>query len=355
MKLFKFSNERNLTNDLSEVKSRNEFRKAQKGKWYHFNRIYVIKAKGSEEYGLVSLNLFERLARTICHVNYFKKSLAGRLIKIISAKGLKVPSNLQELENINAKTKDEGFKGDIIFVDITSDGGKEAVIALKNLEKSPSKKCHFGLACFVNYSLAAASKADKIILLDYDPVVVKFNRLARELLISSSTKEEFKEKLTQACEQDPEIQQRKFYPKNNLVHTLNIEESFLFHDEDFQYIKKLASENQIHILQGSIYDKKVTKEIVELTKKEGYIMDSLFVSNVYDWDSNQKKRDLLSENIQTLCNDQSKIVEVVPYEGKHNVNIVYYKDPQSQAIYDPEVLRGKKERKEIYPSAPLLV
>lgn len=360
MKIYKFSNDQPLTN-LSEVKGKAEFAKAQKGKWYHFDRVYVIKSKAGEGYGLVSLNFFERLARNICHVNYLKKPFEGRSVKIVSAKGLQTPinapRNLQELESINAKTKDPGFKGESIFVDITSKGGGEAVKVLKALEKSSSKKCHFGVACFVNYSLAAASKADKIIILDYDPVVVKFNRIAREALISSSTSDEFKEKLLEACQKDPEIRQRKFYPMNNLARNLNIEESFLSNEEDFNSIKKLAEENKIHILQGSIYDQKAIKEIAELAKKEGYAIDSLFISNVYDWDSNQKKRQLLSENIQTLSNDQSKIVEVVPYKGEHHVNVVYYKDPQSQAIYDPEILRGKKgvERVNVYPGAPLLI
>lgn len=364
MKLFKFSNHQTLTNNLSEVRGRTELTKAQKGKWYHYNRIYLIKS--GDNYGFASFNFFERLLHNICPVNYFKKPFAGRSVKIISAKNFQVlrthPSNLQKLEHLNAKTKDPGFRGEIIFVDITSNGGKKAVNVLKNLEKSPSKKCHFGVACFVNYSLAAANKADKIILLDYDPIVVKFNRIARQIFLSSSTKEEFKQKLIEACQKDPEIRQRKFYPKtqkesiqiDNLAHTLNIEESFLSNEEDFQHIKMLASENKIHIFQGSIYDKKIINEIVELTKKEGYILDSLFISNVYDWDSAKKKRKLLSENMHALCNPQSKIVEVVPYKGAHNVNIVYYKDPQSQASYDPEILRGKKEPKDVYPGALLL-
>lgn len=112
----------------------------------------------------------------------------------------KVSHNLQELENINEQTKDAGFKGNSIFVDITSEGGERAIKVLKNLDRKQekeqnkgisSKTCHFGVACFVNYSIAAATKAEKIILLDYDPIVVKFNKIAREALIVSSTREEF--------------------------------------------------------------------------------------------------------------------------------------------------------------------
>lgn len=138
---------------------------------------------------------------------------------------------------------------------------------------------------------------------------------------------------------------------------MNINESFLSNEEDFKYIKTLAEEHKIHIYQGSIYDDRIVQSIVELTEKEGFAFDKLFISNVYDWDSNHKKRQLLGKNIKALSNDNTKIVEVVPYpQDECHVNIVYYKDPQSQQGYDPLVMRGKKNvsREEMYPGALLL-
>lgn len=314
MKLYKFSNNQVLTSDLSELKGKSEFAQAQKGKWYHFNRIYVIKS--GKGYGLVSLNFFERLNRNICKVNYFKKPFEGRLVTVISAKTLRgAPVSLKELEAINTKTKDAGVRGAGIFVDITARGGGEAIQVLRDSKASGTKKCHFGVACFVNYSLAAASKADKIILFDYDPVVVRFNRMARDLLLTSSNREEFKQKLTEGCQKDREIRDRHFYPFD-LASTLAMKESFLSREEDFQYIKKLAEENKVHILQGSIYDQQAIVEIVKLTKREGYAFDTLFISNVYEWDPDQKKRALLSKNIQSLRNDQTKVIEIIGHDVK---------------------------------------
>ena len=376
MKIFEFSNHKNYTNNLMELKAKAEFNKAQTGKWYHFQRVYVVKYLDSETYGLVSLNFFERILRHICKVNHFKKHyFEGRSVIVVSPKELRFSSNLQELESINAQDNDVGFKGDSIFVDITSQGGDEAIKVLRNLDRKQekgnnkiiaSKICHFGVACFVNYSIAAATKAEKIILLDYDPIVVKFNKIARQTLIASSTREDFKQNLIAACQKEGEIRQRKFYPKiqnasikiDNLRRILDIEASFLSHEEDFKHIKKLAEENRIHIYQGSFYDCKTVKTIVALTKREGYVFDTLFVSNVYDWDSDHKKRHLLSENIKAFSSENTKIVEVAPCSGgEYNVNIVYYKDPQSQQMYDPLVVRGKESLsgKKMYPRAPLLV
>ncbi len=351
MEAFKFSNQQYLTKDVAEIKERKEFQKVKKGRWYHFNRFYVVKSL--DAFGLIRFNFFERLVFNLFKINCFKTAFAGKTIKGISTTML---MNLQELESNNVKSKEKGFKGNSIFVDITSEGGNAALNVLKSLEPNP-KSCHLGLACFVNFSLAAASKSDKVILLDYDPVVIRFNRLARELLMTSSTPEEFKENLIQACQKDPEISSRNFYPKteNNLRGILDRDESFLAHDEDFKQIKKLAEEKQIHIYQGSIYDPTFIGKMAQLTKDEGYHFDSLFISNVYDWDADEKKRELLSKNIKTLCEDNTKIIEVVPFpKGHYNVNIVYYQDPESRQIYDPKIMRGEGNRKAAYPAAPLL-
>jgi hypothetical protein len=104
MKIITFSNEQKLTNNLAELKKQPEFSKAQKGKWYHFQRFYVVKSANSEAYGLVALNFFERLARNICHVNYFKKSFKERSISVISPKNLKTPT-VQKVENVQPQIK----------------------------------------------------------------------------------------------------------------------------------------------------------------------------------------------------------------------------------------------------------
>lgn len=93
MRVFKFSNERPLTNSLSELKEKAEYAQTSKGKWYHWKRVYVIKSSG-QEYGLVSLNFFERLARNICKIDIFKKAFEGKKITIISPKTLPIIYNI---------------------------------------------------------------------------------------------------------------------------------------------------------------------------------------------------------------------------------------------------------------------
>lgn len=92
MKIFKFSSGQSLSNNLGELEKKAEFAKIQKGKWYSWQRVYIIKSantantqgpNNAEEYGMVSLNFFERLARKICHINIFKKEFKGKKISVV--------------------------------------------------------------------------------------------------------------------------------------------------------------------------------------------------------------------------------------------------------------------------------
>jgi hypothetical protein len=88
MKVFKFKDNQPLTKNFSKLEKTAEYTKAQKGKWYHWNRVYLIKSSNSEKYGFVYLNFFERLARNICKMHCFSKELKDRKIVVISPKNL---------------------------------------------------------------------------------------------------------------------------------------------------------------------------------------------------------------------------------------------------------------------------
>lgn len=274
----------------------------------------------------------------------------------LNIKGIK---SLSALEEIHLKTSDKGYEGSIIFVDITSEGGEQAIQSIRQInqeqeksiyEMNKPKTCHFGLACCFNFSIAIANKSNKIILFDYDPIVVKFNRIVRDQLKISSNSIQFKENLMLACHKDKDISKRKFFPKTknsstnieNLDFILNRDGSFLSDEEDFRFIKKIAEAGDLHIFQGNIYDENIIENIGDVAKTEGIQFSSLFISNVYDWDSAIEKRSLFLKNMKRLSNDKTLIVDVVPSsENRWTVNIAHYTDPQSKQPYNPQAIRNK--------------
>lgn len=81
MKIIKLSNNEITTSNLSEIKSKIE---QKKGKWYHFEKICVFKTKDTKEYGLVSFNIFDRLA-----LPFRGDKVQGRKVKYVSSKEFK--------------------------------------------------------------------------------------------------------------------------------------------------------------------------------------------------------------------------------------------------------------------------
>lgn len=74
-----------LTNNFSDLKTNQKFKLADKGKWYHCQRVYVIRSSDGL-YGLISLNFFERLLKNICKIDLFKKKFEGKSITVIKPK-----------------------------------------------------------------------------------------------------------------------------------------------------------------------------------------------------------------------------------------------------------------------------
>lgn len=74
-----------LTSSFLELKTDQKFKLADKGKWYHCHRVYVIKSSDGK-YGLISLNFFERLLKNIFKIDLFKRKFEGKLITVIKPK-----------------------------------------------------------------------------------------------------------------------------------------------------------------------------------------------------------------------------------------------------------------------------
>lgn len=239
------------------------------------------------------------------------------------------------LENDLLK-KTSPIKGRYIFVDFCfseTDNKIREKISCQRAQETlgnpvpSSKKCHLGLACFANFAIAAVTQPQKIILFDYDPNVVEFNKIVIELLKSSNTSDEFKTLLVKKCKESALFKHYEFLPKlnnkgdimrfsnlwkardqfENLRRIFNLPESFLANEQHFAYIKKLAVEQNIHVFLGNILDPEVITNTAEVLNQNGYYLDSLYLSNVYDWFP--KQTGVLDKHINALCKQGTLLVK----------------------------------------------
>jgi hypothetical protein len=241
------------------------------------------------------------------------------------------------LEN-NLSKNPSPIKGDYIFVDFCFSATQNNIRAKIEQQKvqevarsEAAKKCHFGLACFANFAIAAVTKPQKIILFDYDPVVVEFNKVAIEALQLSNSYAEFKQLLVQKCRENKQFKGYEFLPRldkkgniiqfsawgwdrfENLKRIFDMPESFLANEQDFAYIKKLADEQNIHVFLGNVLDPDVIRNTTDLLDKNGYYLDTMYLSNVYDWFPKQAA--VLDEHINMLCSKQGTTLIKGTHDG----------------------------------------
>ncbi|MBS0621814.1 MAG: hypothetical protein JSR80_02505 [Verrucomicrobia bacterium] len=279
-------------------------------------------------------------------------------------------TTLSELE-ANCKNQDKSLESELIFVDLAGKGRDPVINKLKEISFTTEKKCHLGVAGFFNFEVALATQAKKVILLDGNPNMVKFNKIARELLICCNDANDFKEKLQNRCQLDLALKACKFLPGHSLTHILNVKNSFLSCLENFRYMKNLAIGGDIHIFQGDFGDRALIQSIIDLTGKEGYSITSMFISNMYDWMPQEQKINMLEKSIHLIGESNNNVVIIdgvhSAYQKKSDMelNIVYYKDPLTQHKYsfrsfrnlneaDGHPLQDKAARDRQFLGAPLL-
>lgn len=95
MKLHAFRPNQFLTDNIRAVQDTSLVTKTHNRKWYHWERVYLIKAADSEQYGFVKINFFEWLFKS-CTFKKVEKAFKGQKITIIDGR-LKKICNLSSL------------------------------------------------------------------------------------------------------------------------------------------------------------------------------------------------------------------------------------------------------------------
>ncbi len=189
-----------------------------------------------------------------------------------------------------------------------------------------SKKCHIGVASFFNFEEALATKVKKIIIIDKNPNMVKFNRIVRNLLISCDNDQEFKAQLVKRC--DRELQGCKYYGhfsktpeehhlnKNSLSSILN-EEGSCFDEKGFAELRSIARNRNFHIFRFDFFNEDQVNTFVERVNQEECEVNTMFLSNMSTWIQDNHGPMQKSVNKIKSYNPNSLIIEAVNSQDKN--------------------------------------
>ena len=146
-------------------------------------------------------------------------------------------------------------------------------------EKGISKGVHFGFSCWFNFDIMAVTKPSKALVCDINQRMLDFYKVFQSVLLSSSNRKEFIEKL-----QEP-LKERSVYFDNgylrNLPNELTREGSWLSSDEGFAFVKELHKSNMVEYrflnatADAAIFD--------GIRSEFGGLIKTVYASNIYEW------------------------------------------------------------------------
>jgi hypothetical protein len=208
--------------------------------------------------------------------------------------------------------------------------------------------CHIGLSGYYNFDIAYWRKTDHIIIIDINPGQVKFLKSTLSILIDCPTRKDFVDEMikymhTCHLERSIELNLHTKNPtySNTLFFCHNVSEdksfkkirimesgsdpslesevcqimyeltrpgSWLSTDASYAFIKKMASQDRVAIFCEDFMAINIMKQLGFLLKTNHIAIDTLYLSNAYDWAKSEEKK-LFNQSIQALIEPHTLIIE----------------------------------------------
>jgi hypothetical protein len=209
--------------------------------------------------------------------------------------------------------------------------------------------CHIGMSGYFNFDVAYWRKSNHIIIIDYNPSQVRFLKNSIKRIVGSPNRKDFVDSMidymNECYEERKNIElgpnKTPFYSET-IFFSINVSEdesfrkirimegsldddlrsevcqimyelerpgSWLSTDLAYDYVRKLAVEDRIAIFCENFVATDVLKQLGALLKTNHIILDTLYLSNAYDWLNNREEEKLFNQSISELVEPQTLIIE----------------------------------------------
>jgi len=241
------------------------------------------------------------------------------------------------LSHSNSQPKKRGK----LFVN-SNERGMQSVGTVLKSRSFDGEGCHVGVSAWHNYDIAAATRLKKLVIADFAQVTHDFHATSIELLKSCTTREEFikqiAKKLLDATdgpvtendfmhhfqliiwENDIPVKLEDRYQQiasgelyDKIVEALKIEMnrsgSWLSSDDHFNYIRTLAVQGNIVSYHTNLADQNSFRSFSAKLNQICSTVNTLYLSNVQDWIHSSSALKQYVENIKSITEDQSLIID----------------------------------------------
>lgn len=219
----------------------------------------------------------------------------------------------------------------VAFILTNEKGAQKTTETLKNLSSKRRIRVHCGVSCFFNYSIMFERQSEIGILLDTSTKVQKIHEIAKQCILSSSTRFEFVRKfIKKICDLENKSTSSYFIhlEPGDISDELHTPGNWLSDDESYNYIKSLYEKNRIIILHGELC--KDTALIIKkwLLRFRIYYFDTFYTSNCATWFNNTE------EDRLEFLNALRQIIHPKTYliDSKYSQGFLYQRIFRGQSV-----------------------
>jgi|GEM_PF-2013893 len=196
---------------------------------------------------------------------------------------------------------------------------------LSSLPRS-AHRCHIGFSGLHNFDIMAARSSEYGLICDFNPNNKKFMDAVISAVQLENSRERFIEKLEKVIKCIHEINPHFFSvnvseedsnddailewgnPAIDFKKQTTKPTSWLYNDERFKHIQDMAKAGRITAITEDIRHTGTFAHIAELYKKNGVIIDSLYVSNINRYMKSKEDQDAYTNTIFTLLQSDNPIL-----------------------------------------------
>lgn len=169
---------------------------------------------------------------------------------------------------------------------------------------------HIGCAAWHNFDIMCARKSSYGLIVDYNPKNATFIKKTIDLINSSDSRDSFKQSMIHYLNSLKGKERKLIYhadqrglPTDGIEIELSREESWLGSEENYLYIKKLASNDRLIAITEDIRNSEIFYRIRKFLDRNNITIDTLYLSNICNFMTTGRDRNLFTKSIKNLiCN-----------------------------------------------------
>lgn len=215
-----------------------------------------------------------------------------------------------------AKFDNRSVKGEVNGLYITTnETNLAATDAFLKAHPVRENTIHVGCATWHNFDIMCKRKSNYGLIIDFNPENAKFIKKTVEIIKFSESREAFKTNVIAYLNSLQEKKRNIFFhkdqqglPTDRIEKELFREGSWLQNAENYAYIKKLVSNDQIIAITENITNHRKFSEIRSFLDLNHLVIDTVYMSNICNFMQTKNDKEAFAKSVTSLVDDHTLFI-----------------------------------------------